>query len=206
MAYSRSWDITSPAGSGQVSGGDDAIRAMKEDIEERLESIFEDIDDDPLEFKPSVIGSIGAKTGKTLIIPAEAFTPTEDDDDVTWFDQYVQSDNSGDREMKAPVILPPGVTITKIEFLWNKQTLAGLRGELLSVDFDTGVALNTVAGPFDETGAGVVLTDSGAMSYVIDPDLIYKIRIKPTSLVTADRVVIYGVRITYDASDATETL
>lgn len=207
MAYTRNWDIASPAGSAQISGGDDAIRAMKEDIEERIESIFEDIDADPLEFKPSVIGAIGSKTGKTMIIPSTAFVAEEDEDDYTYFDQYMQSDNSGSRVLKAPLILPPGVIITEIEYLWNRDgALAGQRGELYGMDFDTGVALNAAISTTEETNAGIQLTSSGAMSHEVDPDRVYFIRLEPTSIISGGRLIIYGVRVTYDCGDATETL
>jgi len=40
MAFTRDYEITTPAGTEDVSSGDDRIRAFKADIEERLENMF----------------------------------------------------------------------------------------------------------------------------------------------------------------------
>lgn len=205
MAYARTWDSTTPQGTAQISLGDDAIRALKEDLQARLLTLVTDLDLDPLVLKPTVVGSIGSKT-KQLVIPPEAFVPTEDDDDITYFDTYVQSDNSGDREMKAPVILPPGVIITEIEFVWNRQSMTGIVGELFGVGFDTGVSLGAAIASISTTAAGPQLTSTGTISHEVSADRVYKIRIKPSEVLTLSRIVIYGVRITYECGDASETL
>ena len=49
MAHTRNWDNTDPADTDEAKYGAQEMREFKTDVEERLESVFDDIDDDPLE-------------------------------------------------------------------------------------------------------------------------------------------------------------
>src|SRR3990167_10855283 len=63
MAYTQNIDEATPAGSAAANTADDELRAVKRDFKERLESVFEDVDNDPLQMKV---------VEKTLVIPAFA--------------------------------------------------------------------------------------------------------------------------------------
>jgi hypothetical protein len=208
MAYTRNWDNTTPAGSSQVSAGDDSIRSMKEDISQRLLSVFVGIDADPLVLKPDVVGSIGAAT-KKMIVPGVAFQPSENGtDDVTYQGMSMVSDNSGDRQVFAPLILPPGTVITLVELLSDKRTLAGIECSVIKAPFSVVPVETTAVGPITNTTAGIQLTSSGAVAYdVTDADYLH-IMVVPTTagLLGVDRFTLYAVRITYQATSALETL
>lgn len=207
MAYTRNWDNTSPAGSAQISGGDNAIRAMKEDIDERLSSVFEDIDADPLVLKSTVVGSIGAGT-KKMVISGGFFQPSADEDDTSYQGRSMVSDNSGDRQLFAPVLLPVGAMITEVEVLWDKRTLSGVQCTLRVVDFDTALGEADVVQIINTT-AGVQLTPTGGMApYEVLADTYLYIVTEPTTagLLDADRYTLYGVRITYTVDSVAETL
>lgn len=207
MVFTRNWDSTTPAGSAQISAGDDAIRALKVDLEERMASVFEDIDADPLVLKASVIGAIGAAT-KKLVISGSLFQPVDDEDDVSYQGRSMVSDDGGSRELFAAVQLPVGVTITEIEVLWNKRTLSGIQCTLVEVEFATTLAETDVA-VVTNTTAGVQLTDTGGMApYEVTADTYLYLVVEPTTagLLDSDRFTLYGVRLTYEASNATETI
>jgi len=63
VAYTRDYDVTTPADGDLLSSGDDAIRDFKVDVEERLLSVYKDIDVDPLEPKDASIPGAALKDG-----------------------------------------------------------------------------------------------------------------------------------------------
>lgn len=204
MAYTRTWDSTTPTATSQLSAGDDAIRALKVDVEERLSSLVDDIDDDPLALKSTAVGSIGAKTGKQIIIGPHAFTPVADDDNTSWQAAYVQIDDGPNVTLRAPVILPIGAVITKVELLADKNTANQVTGVLRGAGFSA-----TPSAPADKhtaltrTAAGAGIETSGTLSIDVVADELLFVEVAGD---TAGNARVYGVRITYDVSNATETL
>src|SRR3990167_9493371 len=71
MAYTVAWDETSPAGTDQISLGDDKIREFKVQLRERLNVIFTDFTVDPVVFNPNISDS-----GTTTVINVATFTRT----------------------------------------------------------------------------------------------------------------------------------
>jgi len=208
MPYTNAvFDPAAPVGSSQLSAGDNAIRAAKLDIKERMETLVEDFDANPLALIAGLVGTIGAVAGKKMLIASDAFVPEEDQDDWTYFNDYVQTDDSGTRVLKAPVILPPGAIITEIEYLWTRDgALTGQYGVLCATDFDVATAFNELFF-VEEAGAGVKLTSTGATSILIEDNKLYKILVRPlVAGALIGRVQLFGVRITYDTPSAEVTL
>lgn len=204
MAYTRTWDSTTPTATSQLSAGDDAIRALKVDLEERLSSIVDDIDADPMVLAETAVGSIGAKTGKAIIIGPHAFSPVADDDNVSWQAQYVQLDDGPNVTVRAPLLLPIGAVITKVELLGDKNTA----NQITCVVRGAGFSASPSA-PADKhtaltrTAAGAGIETSGTLSIAVVADELLFIEVAGD---TNGNARLYGVRITYDVSDATETL
>lgn len=204
MAFTRTWDSTTPTATSQLSSGDDAIRALKVDVEERLSSLVVDIDADPLELSEDAVGSIGAKTGKQIIIGPHSFQAVDDDDNVSWQAQYVQLDDGPNVTVRAPVILPIGVTITKVELLGDKNTAnqisCVLKGAGFSAAPSAPAAKHTA---LTRTAAGAGIETSGTLSIAVVADELLFVEVAGD---TNGNARLYGVRLTYDAGDATETL
>lgn len=71
MAYVEPWDPTTPSDVEGVSQGDDRIRELKRAIEERMETLVEDWDEDPLSLRESVFPGILAEVGILADRPAD---------------------------------------------------------------------------------------------------------------------------------------
>jgi hypothetical protein len=196
MSYTNTWSTTRPLGSAQAATADDEIRTLRLDITERMNSIVTDWAADPVVMRPDALSRL---VTRSICLHGSAFVSTEDDDDVTWFDQYVQSDNSGDRIMKAAIPVPSGVTIIGATFLWSKQTLNGVVGQLIKESFDTTHA-TTVVGSVTNTANGVQESSIGTVSELVATDGMYFFKVSPADLVILDRIVIYGARIFYTES------
>ena len=97
MAHTRNWDNADPADTDAASAGAQEIREFKEDVGERVESVFNDIDDDPMVLKtgyvPNVKGNPASitfeDTGETT--PLGKFRILDDGDKLT-----IQKRNAGD--------------------------------------------------------------------------------------------------------------
>lgn len=204
MAFTRDWDSTTPTATSQLSAGDDAIRALKVDIEERLSSIVEDIDADPMVLSEDAVGSIGAKTGKAIIIGPHAFMPVDDDDNVSWQAQYVQLDDGPNVTIRAPLLLPIGAVITKVELLGDKNTADQITCVVKGAGFSSSPSAPTSKHTaLTRTAAGAGIETSGTLSIDVIADELLFIEVAGD---TNGNARLYGVRITYDVSDATETL
>lgn len=128
MAVTRQWDETTPVGAAtQASQIDDLFRSLKADIRERLEQTHNNFAAGPggiVTIKPELIVAPdpGIINGKVMGISHAAFTPmtgtiasrTED---------YMES-TSGGGTFIAPVILPPGVTIVRMEPWMDRNNIA----------------------------------------------------------------------------------
>ena len=68
MAHTRNWDNTDPANTDEAKYGAQEIREFKEDVKERLETLVEDIDDDPLGLAiPEVGADLAAVANKVRL-------------------------------------------------------------------------------------------------------------------------------------------
>jgi len=204
MAYTRTWDSTTPTATSQLSAGDDAIRALKVDIEERLSALLEDIDADPPSLQSDIVGTIGSKTGKQIIIGPHAFVPVADDDNTSWEAAYVAIDDGPNFTIRASVVLPIGVTVTKIEMLGDKNTADGITCVLKGAGFSAAPsAPANKHTALSRTAAGVGIEATGTLAIAVVADELLFLEVAGD---VNGNARLYGVRITYDASDATETL
>lgn len=208
MAYTRNWDSTAPAGSGQVSAGDDSIRAMKEDLQERLESIFTDIDVDPLTLLPAVMAGAGAQVGRVLLFGPHGFEAVNDNDDTRHNTESFEFNASGLTGVGS-IRLPHGATIQKIEAVMDKGVCANVTFELVKVAYLTAAQtiIDTVVRAAAGLGlsAGVILNPPG-IGEVVDINTYHYV-----GRFTAGAFVpplqgprLYAVRITVDLDSTLE--
>lgn len=191
MAYTRNWDNAAPAGSSQVSGGDNSIRAMKEDLEERLESFFEDIDADPLTAKAGAIDTLTAVEGKILMIhPAEGKLPT-DEGGWTLTDDEIEI---GANALRIPITsLPVGCIITNIKMYVNRGL--GTQVEVKLKSATVGV-IPAAEDHWDETvtDAGNQEVDSGVLAVELADTKAYFLQVNGDSINQ-----FFGARIVYNS-------
>lgn len=193
MAYTRTpWDPTTPAGSAQVSAGDNEIRAIKQDILERLESFFEDIDADPLVPKASAIDALTVVTGKKLIIGPHSGNFTADNDEWARSDTYVWADLSGPA-FRREIPLPVGCTITNIKVYVERVLGTSIECKIKSVTLGvTPVSADEWA--VTETDAGIQEVDSGVLSLEILDTKHYFLQVNGN-----DTYRFYSAIVTYDS-------
>jgi hypothetical protein len=196
MPYTNAtFDPAVPAGSSQLSAGDDSVRTLKLDIKERLETLVVDFDDDPLEILPGVIaGLTPPHVGRKKIIPFSSFIYGRSDEVNIYNSNVAQSDDTG-RSFFASVDLPHGSIIKEVEVIWNRAVNVSLQLEVFSVTFDAAVTRSSIV-IVTETGAGIQLSSSGPLSYAITEDETIAIEVTPPS--AGEIFLIYAVRITYD--------
>lgn len=66
MAYNEVWDLNTPQGSEARSLGDDRIREMKRALQERLATIMNFPDGNPLELTPAYVNGLGLHDGAQI--------------------------------------------------------------------------------------------------------------------------------------------
>lgn len=166
---------------------DDHIRQLRLDIGERLRTIVEDIDADPL-----VVGKVA---GKRLLLPYSAAmvngSHTVSDDRLSL--------NAGARAI-FPVVLPPGVTIKLFEVMCLNTFGTNITATLQRMAFGAFTKftlstklLSTIGGPHTIT--------SDAIAAVVANDSTYTLEVSaPASFVIA------AARITYDCPNMKVTL
>lgn len=189
MAYTRNLDDTIPLGSAQVSGGDDALRALAKDLKERLTSTFVDPNADPMVLKTA---SLPASGGGVLIIPGTQLQPHMDDDDIEYHEDYWRSDNNANFYATAGFWLPAGNKITLVEVLGDKAAAANFDTKLWSVNFGTGLA--TLVTSFNRAAAGIGITASGALAETTADDKFFNVQVVAGG---GGNFRVYAVRITY---------
>lgn len=190
MAYTRNLNSGVPLGSAQVSGGDDSIRALALDLQERLVATFVDPNADPMVIKDT---SLPAAAGGILIIPGTALQPAHDEDDVEYHEDFYRADNNVGSFATAGFWLPAGNRITLIEVLADKFAAASFDTKLWAVDFTTGVAslITTV----NHATAGIGVTPSGALAELTGNDKFFQIQVEAGG--AAGFFNVYAFRITY---------
>lgn len=153
-------------------------------------------------------GSSGAKTGKQLLIPATAFYTEHDPSSITINgEQWNMDDTQTTFPLFAPVLLPPGVTITKMELLGVVPAgNTSITANLYSTSFSTAPGQTVLATvTLLTTGSNRGLVPSGALNILIDGDTLYWLAVARDDNTVTDSVLI-GVRITYDTPSAVNTL
>lgn len=207
MAYSNVWDSNSPPGSQAANTADDEFRKFRLDIEERLEDKFvTDVTLDPLVVKPEILGNV---VGKRYLVHHSAFVP-----DVTWNSSILattftrtalyiehESADANTRSMWAPLHIPPGVTISGIDFLVNRNGAGNMTVKFGKIEFtitpssDFGTSTSTAVN-------GIVILSLAPAYLVLDTQLLALEVTFPTS--QASRL--YGAKVFYNTPDCRVTL
>lgn len=199
MPYSRLWSNTAPPKTAQAKLIATFFNQLREDIDERFKSILKGngLTEDPIALKDEVIG----KLSKTLIIPAYAFVNTGGDQ---YFDDRILG-HANEAAIYAPVILPVGVKITRVEVLLHLNNVPVLSWQLRRQSFDPNVGTAPLAiaeSTVNQQGRRIDLVDN--VNHVTDANGIYHIWVDSSN--TSQDYWIYAVRISYDCPDSRYTL
>lgn len=172
MAYTNAWTVSVPAGSAPANQIDDYMRRTRLDIQERLLSVFDNMTDDPVVVKDSIKGKV---IGKRMIIPYTSFVLDDPSSDAVTYEGSDTGDdpmiivNSSAGPVRASVILPGGITITRIQWLLDNTDSNQITLKLLAANFAVGSTLITLNSMI-KGDSGEEIVDSGTISIPIsDP-------------------------------------
>lgn len=198
MAYTDPWSDTRPLGSSLVSHGDDEIRALRLAIHERMDVLVEDWTADPVVPKDSISGQ---KDGKRMMIAGCAFA-TNAVGSVYGVDGTILL-TQDDGPAFAPLLIAPGCTITRIQWLIDYLGSSGdLNLSLRKMSFNTAFGVEDVDAQ-TVTTTGPQIIDSGVISELVVAGTLYHLKAhKPSGSST----VLYGVQIVYIAPNSQATL
>lgn len=210
MPHTRAWSVTAPAGTVQASQIDDEIRKLRVDVDERMSDVAVDWAADPVVLKPEYLGNV---VGKQLVIPYSAFASNrgpfgtkEVIVNIGYLNAFTDSPI-----LIAPVILPPGAKITKVEVMIDKGDAASIAWDLYSRSFAAGEARPGSQTAMvslihkTEAGANVLVSDSGVVAFTVDADHMYYIAVDGVGA-AGNSFDLYGARVTYDVDDCRVTL
>lgn len=202
MAYGIDWTSLQVDGS-TVNANDIDLKLtnIPDALKERLEDVLVvDVTADPWVLKDVAGGPV---TGKRMLIPAFSFQPHQlSNSSFNTLGWTVV----GDSDMLASLILPPGVTVTLIEFY-----VSGLSGTI-NWEFNRpqhgaagGPAEDTIASGSSAT-SGVHVISSGVISHTIASDRYYNLLIYSSLTSSLPAFILWGARITYNVPSSKETL
>lgn len=192
MPYTDTWTDNRPPGSEAARNIDDEIRLLRAQIHERMDTLVEDWTADPI--VPKAPGS-GADT--TRIIPFASFLndlhSRENDIDYDGFlfgfvgSVYI-----------APLgpFIPAGKTVTKIEWLVDRNTASDISLAIRHRAFSTVGAANT-DNVISHSGAGPQIVSSGAISIVLDTDSYFYLAVVGNGA-GGNSFKIFAARITFE--------
>jgi len=207
MAHTNAWNTTDPPGSEQAKNIDDHIRKVRLDVGERLSDIVTDIMADPLVLKPQYSGAVD---GKQIVIPFSSFNSSIIGKEVTYGHGCLTA-FSDSHVVLAPIILPPGTTIKKVELLCDAGDTAGLTWYLYSRNFGGGgsrpssQSSHTTLVTTSVSGVGVQISATSDLTFVVDAATMYYIAVDglgPNGL----SYDIFGARVTYNTPSAQKTI
>ena len=217
MPFTNIWSKVIPAGGVSAKLIDDHARQLRLDLEERLSMLFEPAvvgDPDfpqPISFArdPLVLANaiIGKKADKKLIIPYSDFVKNTLGKEFI-FDQFKLIAFTDSAPLICPIILPPGVTLKRIEFLNNRLDAGSVIFDLRKRIFVAGGAIdeNTLVATVTNNGAvGLVISAPADFAEVILDNWFYWVVVDATGT-AGNGFEIMGIRLTYDAPNALDTL
>lgn len=195
MAYTRGWSDGTPAGSRAANQIDDAIREFKVDLHERMDSTFAvDWTADPVVARDEIKGA----ATKTCIIHGTAFTMETSDNG-----SYNDTGESGLGTFGsywAPLLLPPGVTITKVRWLVTNNNAVTLSLFLRMMEFSTALTITT-HNAMTTVVVGAQIKDSGALAVLVDATHAYYLAFDSNGGVATVHQL-HAVEVTYDCPDS----
>ncbi|PIQ16431.1 MAG: hypothetical protein COW67_03015 [Flavobacteriales bacterium CG18_big_fil_WC_8_21_14_2_50_32_9] len=188
MPFTRVWNNTTPAGTRAAKEIDDAIREFKVDVFERLSQLFVDLDVDPIELVPK----FGPKaTDRVIVIGPQSINSFNDEDDVTYRDNYFEGDPAGETA-RMRITLPVGYTLKLFEASVDKNLGTSVTADLKVVNINSGL-VTSLSGPLVRSVGSIGLVTSAPLSHVIQNNEYLMAFFSGTN-----RYRIYGVRLTYD--------
>lgn len=196
MPYTNAWNESVPLGTAARSSVDDLFRQMKLDLRERLNVLTTDFTTDPVVPLPAVLGNV---VGKLHNVHWSAFTLSGSSNwTVPAGGAYIE-DSAIASEMYAPLLIPPGTTITEVVFIANQNGGAAMTFNVVRILKTTGAVTDvftvvTSSGAFNGFSTGVV-------SHVVDSLYIYAIK---ATTATSNRL--YGAAVKYNTTDCRNTV
>lgn len=207
MPYTNVWSDIAPPGSQNANTVDDELRKLRLDIHERLSgALVGPITDDPLVVKPEILGNV---VGKRYMIHHSAFKP-----DVEWdvvsaqptftrvalYAEHLNTDAST-RSMWAPLYIPPGVTITGIEFLVNRNGGSNMTVKFGKIDFTVTPASDF--GSSTSTAANGIVLLSLAPAYLVLNTQMLALEV---TFPGGQAARLYGAKVIYSTPDCRNTV
>jgi hypothetical protein len=194
MTKTYPWSTIVPAGSEQASTADDHIRRLRLEIEERMSDIVEDWSADPVELK---LG-FGALTDQKIMIHGGAFIIEPDSDNVDYNDDGISVTDLTE-QIRTPLILPVGYTITRLRWLVTNNTAEPLTLQLGSIGFALGVDAQIVSSVSTSTsGTQIVDTETlGAFTHTVGERILY-LGADKASTTGSSGFRLHGVEVTYN--------
>lgn len=201
MAYTNVWTVTVPTGTEAISTGDNEIRKLRLDIQERMATLGFDWTTDPV--------SGPEDTTKSMYVHLSAFTLLTLTSSTTTApaagNNYGLAFNSnGSAVLYAPVLIPRGAIITSINF-----TAGSPGGTAASATCKFGYVNATTASPTDtvvttiSTGASPAQAQyaSATLAHTVDATaanyIYYYLLLNITSTGFSPSIWFQGVQISY---------
>lgn len=201
MAYTNEWDTTSPPGGELAKKIDDHIRRLRLDLHERFNTLLKDdgMNEDPIVLKDELIGKVATKK---LLIPPWSFQNTVGGQ--KYFDNRVQP-SAVDAPLYASVVLPSGVTITRVDIVFDLNATASLTWSLQRVSYDfsaPGAAEILLAVNENQQGRRAGVADN--LNIAVTDEYVYAVVVDSNN--TSQDLRIYGMRVWYSCPDSRFTL
>jgi hypothetical protein len=202
MAYTNTWITNSPLGSADAKTVDDEFRKLRVDLEERFEGTFiTDVAVDPWVVKPEILGN---KVGKNIALHHSHFSPSVTYDAavgsvLSRVNLYSENTRGSSLTLFGAVVLPPGVTVTNIAYLVNRNGATNITCNFKSTDHPSQTTLShaTVL----TSANGVQLLSSSGLAIVVAGVRSYYLEI---ILPSPGRL--YGAEVYYDTPNCLMTL
>lgn len=202
MPYVVNWTTLTVDGSTTDAKDIDVkLTNIADALKERLEDVLiEDATDDPWVLKDTAGGAV---VGKRLLIPHTSFVPLTGNTSAVRPTDIINIDEPGEWS-QASLILPPGVTITLVEFLVDMATNDTINWKLFSHNFSTTTpgTENAIASG-SSVATGVHIISSGALGHVVLNNLLYQLAINVTGVNPS--FLLHGARVTYNTPSSKET-
>ncbi len=202
MAKSFPWSTTVPSGSEQAMTADDHFRRLRLELGERIGDFVVDFAADPVVLKPDALGKV---TGKTMLIHSSQFVVEPGEDATFEYGESGVTISNNANPTRAPLILPIGVTLNRIEWLVTNGDSAQLVVKIGAISFAVGAANSTV-NIMNTTVTGAQIVDSqvsAPFTRTINGNEMLYLSIDKGS---GAEFVLHGVRVTYDTPVVGATL
>lgn len=194
MPYTRAWNEATPAGTRAANQIDDAIRELKVDIRERMETtLVVDWDVDPVVAKPDISGAV---TGKYLLFGPHGLQSQDDEDDTDYRNNHVEMEIG--KTLYMDLVVPIGITITEFAATVDRMAAGTVTVKLIRQEFSTGVQTDiaTVTRNVDSIG----VTTSGVLAETTTNDRLYVVSFTSNNVILGSRF--YGCRIKYNTPNS----